>query len=301
MANQQKSRGALLKDVLTTTLATETKRVLANTGNVNGQTESAAVQWVQQVGLASRPAKPANGKAAQAVVVEGGGIDIAIASQDVRFNEVYGSLAEGEVCLFAVGPDGTAQARILLKANGSINLYTVKGNAAGGKSMGVFINTDGSINIASDGNGVLVGADKSVKIFNDGGALQIMPDGKVKLSAGPQLALSGGSVAIGGPSGLPIAIGPQTVTAITALQTEATAIQTEETAAQAFIAAIAAWAAAIQADPTHAAASSLIGAVTATAAAVVTAAAAGAAAVTAGAATVSAQTAIIPSLRTTSD
>lgn len=277
-------------DVLRTKLSEASKKIIAQTGSVVGKTtDSDNVEWWQHVGFASRPSAVEAGKqAAQAVVMRQGGREVAIASQDLRGLSIYGALADGETCIYATGADGTAQARILLKANGSINLYTVQGNAAGGKSMGIFIHPDGSINLAApSGNAILVGDDGSVKLFNGSGGIQVKADGNIKVAGSTQLALSAGSVAIGGPSGLPIAIGPNVVTATSSLQTEITSVN-------AAVTALAAWAAAIQADPTHVAASSLIGAVGTTSAAAT-------AATTAGAVSVTAANAIIPSLRTTSD
>lgn len=278
-------------DILNTTVSSKTKKILAQTGDVNGsgQTDADNVEWWQHVGFASRPANPEKGKqAAQALVLRQGGHDAAFASQDLRGLDIYGQLAPGESCVYATGADGTAQARILLKANGSINLFTKAGNDSGGAGMGIFINPDGSISIANPtGAAVLIGDDGAIKIFNGSGGIQVTDGGDIKLGSGGKVVISGGSVTIGGPSALPIAIGPNVVTAISSLQTQLTALS-------AYVTADAAWAAAVQADPTHAAASSLI-------AAVGTTASAGAAAVASGATAVSAASAIIPSLRTSSD
>lgn len=301
-------------DVLSTRLDETTKRVVACVGDVNGQgqTESEGVRVIQQWGFASRPSKPdANQKkAAQAIVVSSGGAENAIAGQDLRSLPIYGSLAEGETCIYAAGETGSAQARVLLKANGSINLYTVAGNASGGKSMGVFIHPDGSINLtAPSGNAVLIGDDGSIKIFNGSGGVQIKADGSIKIAGSSQVAVSAGSVAIGGPAGLPIAIAPQTVTAITALQTQITALQAEIAAISTTMGVIeaanaASFTAIVAVPPLTAVAANI-----ATDAGIVTGALAGlgvtvgttSGAMAAQTATVGAQSALIPSLRTTSD
>lgn len=214
--------------ILKTIVSTKTKKILAQTGSVvgEGQTEADNVEWWQHVGFASRPSEPEAGKeAAQAVVIRRGNFDAAIASQDLRGLSIYGNLAPGETCMYASGPDGTAQARLLLKKDGSINLFTKEGNETGGAGMGIFINPDGSVSIAShNGAAILLGDDGSVKVFNESGGIQIKADGHVKIASGSKVEISGGSITMGGPAALPLAVGPQVVAALTALQIEIAAI-----------------------------------------------------------------------------
>lgn len=215
-------------DVMSTSVSKTTRKILAQTGNVNGEgrSDSDNVEWWQHVGFASRPAKPEKGKqAAQCITIRNGTIDCAVASQDMRGLAVYGELADGETCIYATGEDGKAQARVLLKANGSINLYTRENNASDGKGMGVFINPDGSVSIAShNGAAVLIGTDESIKIFNKSGGVQVLPDGSIKLASGAKIDISGAAISLGGPAGLPVALGPNVVTAITNLQLQLTQI-----------------------------------------------------------------------------
>lgn len=278
--------------VLKTHLADKTKRILATIGSVVGEglTDASNVEWFQHVGFASRPANAVLGKeSAEAVVVRSGGQDYAIASFDARALDVYGSLGPGEVTLFGIGADGTAQGRLLIKGDGSINIFTKKGNEKSGTGMGIFVRSDGSIDVLShSGAALMVGSDGTVKMFNGSCAVQLKA-GKAEINGGSQLALSGASVAIGGPAGLPIAIAPQTVAAIAALQVEITALQVECAAIAAALVACMNITGVIV--PAHATAA---GAATA---------AVGVAAGILGAqtATVSAQSALIPSKRTTSD
>lgn len=188
-------------DILSTTVETTTKKILAQIGNVVGQTvDSDNVEWWQHYGFASRPPKPEPGKsAAQAVVLRGGDHDIAIASQDLRGLELYGQLDHGEVCIYAAGEDGNAQARVLLKKNGSINLFTKKGNTADGAGMGIFVDPDGSISLAGgSGAGFQLSADNSVKLFNAAGSFQIKADGKMRVASKTKLDISAPAIALGG-------------------------------------------------------------------------------------------------------
>lgn len=208
-------------DILNTTLSTKTKKILAQTGtNVGaGLTQADGVEWWQPQGLASRPSKPDKGKeAAQALVIRNGTIDCAIACQDLRSLPIYGELDHGETCLFAGGLDGRAQGRVLIKKDGSVNIFTKSGNTSAGDGMGIFVNPDGSISVASHkGNAVLLQTDGAVKIFNASGGVLIQPDGSIKLASGAKVEISGASVTLGGATALPVALGPPTLAAIGAI------------------------------------------------------------------------------------
>lgn len=218
-------------EILKTSVSAKTKKILAQIGSNSGDGQGDAdnVEWWQHVGFASRPSNPEKGKsAATAVSIRSGGIDAIVASTDVRGEEIKGNLQPGETCLYAAGPEGTAQARVLLKADGSINLFTKEGNESSGKGMGIFVNADGSISIAShNGAAVLIKSDGAVNLFNASGGIQVKADGSIKVASGAKVEISGGSVTLGGVAALPVAIGPNTVTAITALQTQINALQIE--------------------------------------------------------------------------
>lgn len=188
-------------DILTTTVNAATKRILAQTGDVvKDATDTDGAEWWQHVGFASRPPKPQAGKqAAQAVVLKTSDRDVIVGSVDQRGLDLYGNLDHGESCLYAAGEDGEAQARILLKKNGSINLFTKSGNTSDGEGMGIFVNPSGEISVAShNGAALLIGSDGSVKLFNASGALQVSATGAVKLSSVASVAVSAPSITLGG-------------------------------------------------------------------------------------------------------
>lgn len=308
-------------DILKSTLDPKTGKILLQLGDVHRETVDAdgVEQW-QPYGFLSRPPKPDTGekKAAQAVVLQAADRDIAIGTQDIRGMKLGGQVGEGEALIYASGPDGEGQARAICKATGAAALYSKKGNAEDGTGIMIAVNPDGSATMqASEGNCVLAKADGSIEIFNANGSFTVGADGKVVIAGSSQVAISAGSIALGGPAGLAIALGPNVVTAITALQAQNTALQSEITALQgevsALVTAIAAVAAALVAVtnipgpilPGHAAAAAPAPIAAAAAAVVV---GVGAATIGASTATVAAQTAaqaaasaIIPSLRTTSD
>lgn len=128
-------------DILNTFLGasanSQTGTILAQTGNVLKNTvDSTNTEWWQHVGLASRPSNPDAGQqACQAIVLMQGDRDVAICSRDVRTNQIYGNLAPGETCIFAAGADGKAQGRVLVKADGSVTLYTTDDNTDAGNAV----------------------------------------------------------------------------------------------------------------------------------------------------------------------
>lgn len=203
-------------DVLSTSMSA-TGKILAFLGDAkNKLATSDRASWVQHVGFASRPGKPTAGKqACQAVVVRRSDQDVVIASSDSRTQEMYGALSDGETALIAGGPDGTSQARVILKADGSANVYTRAGNSAGGAGMVLQLdaanNASRMLNglgfgIIADANGVTItsgaasitlGADGSISIVATG---QAQVDGSTILLG--SIAVPGVNSAIRGPTGL---------------------------------------------------------------------------------------------------
>jgi hypothetical protein len=192
-------------DILNTSVSTKTKKILAHTGSNtgDGQTDSGEVEWWQHVGFASRPAKPVKGRqAAQAITIRNGTIDCAIASQDLRGLELYGQLDYGEFCVYAAGEDGNAQGRILGKKDGSVALYTLQGNTAGGASVTVQVLPSGVINIAGPFGGIQI-ADGTLKILSGAGAgVQLDATGVSLLG---QTIIANGSVVLGDASATGVA------------------------------------------------------------------------------------------------
>lgn len=187
-------------DILTTAVDKATKKITAQIGSVVGQTtDSDGAEWWQHYGLASRPPKPEAGKtAAQAVVIKGGDRDICIASQDLRGLELYGSLDHGEVCLYSAGDTGTGQARILLKKDGSVSLFTKQGNASGGTGMLIQLDAAGNAIrlLNASGHGIIID-DEGVKVTSGGAALTLKAGGDASLIGKGSTQVDGSGVVIG--------------------------------------------------------------------------------------------------------
>lgn len=187
-------------DILTTTINATTKKILAQLGDVQKEsTDSDNAEWWQHVCFASRPPKPEKGKkAAQACVVKMGDHDVIIASQDLRGLELYGQLDHGEFCLYAPGPDGNGQARILGKKDGSISIFTKKGNTKGG--VGMMIQLDAANDairlINSKGHGIIIDAD-GVKITAKSSCLSLESSGAASLIAKDKCQVDGASICLG--------------------------------------------------------------------------------------------------------
>ena len=213
-------------DILTTTVNATTKKILAQLGDVYKQeTDTDNAEWWQHVGLASRPPKPEAGRrAAQAAVFRAGDHDVVFASQDLRGLELYGNLDHGETCLYAPGESGTAQARVLLKKDGSLNLFTRAGNSSGGAGMGIFVNVDGSVSIVSStGGAFLVSANGDVRAFNANGAVQVAADGTVKVSSATKVGISAPAVVLGGSAAAAPVVNSTDLTSLVQLITTALA------------------------------------------------------------------------------
>lgn len=203
---------------------------LGSPDNPDGDPDTAidAIYWGTP-GVASRPAKAdpdgdaAPGRSAQTLSINMAGENHVIAVRDLRTNRIFGQLKEGETCLY-----GASEGRVLIKKNGSVNIYTTKNGEVGGTGMGIFVNPDGSITIAShNGGGVQVDAEGHVRIFNKDGALQVTGDG-LQVSSTSKVAVSAPSIVLGGAATQPVATlaeVSQLLTVITSLQTQITALQ----------------------------------------------------------------------------
>lgn len=188
-------------DILTTFVSEKTKRIIAQLGDVTKEaTKSRGAEWWQHVGYASRPPKPEAGKkAAQAVVLKTSDRDVVIGSVDERGLTLYGNLDFGETCIYAAGEDGKAQARVLLKKNGSINLYTRKGNTESGKGMLIQIDAEnGAIRIVNDkGFGIVIDGDGVKITAGDAGISLEAGGGNVRMIGKGQAQVDGGSIVLG--------------------------------------------------------------------------------------------------------
>jgi hypothetical protein len=214
------------QDILYSEASVDKKNtILVQTGNATvdeaNSTGGSPAEWWQHVGFASRPSPVSssgkNADAAQGIVINRSDFDIVVASRDTRYQSIYGSLKPGETCLYSTGSEGKSQARILLKDNGSINLFTSAGNATGGAGMGIFVDPAGSITMATPSKCALMLSDDGAKLFSPKGAVQIT-DASTKISSTGKVLISAPAIVLGGPAAMPVA----TLTDITALATAIT-------------------------------------------------------------------------------
>lgn len=157
-------------DILGTTLD-DKGTILAQTGDVVGEEVASdnAEMW-QHIGFASRPAKAQGGKSAcQAITLNQGSNDLIIATRDLRGSQIYGNLGEGETCIYAGGPEGTSQAKVLVKADGSITLYTTDDNTPNGAGVYFRIGPDKLSFIAPWGRLLFDAAGLHIETQNGGG------------------------------------------------------------------------------------------------------------------------------------
>lgn len=213
-------------DILKTVVSSATKAVLAQVGDVLGEVaEGDDAEWIQHVGFVSRPPKPeAKKRAAQGWGIRLRGRDVIFGSRDLRGLELAGSLGDGETAIYASGPNGTSQGRILLKGDGSVSLYTAQGNTAGGASVTIQCNADGSVVLANQYGALRIDSSALAAAFGSAGAIQFKSDGAAIIAT--KLAVNAGSVSLG------------------ASATEKVVL---DTSLQAFIVLIKAFAAAVQA------------------------------------------------------
>lgn len=191
-------------DVLKTTLSAKTKAIVAQIGDaVNKVVEQDNVVWWQHVGFASRPPRPEAGRrAAQVIVAKAGDHDHAIASRDLRGLDLYGTLADGETCLYGAGEDGTAQGRVLIKKNGNVVIFTAKGNTSDGTGVTIQCNSDGTINIGSEFGGIQLNSSKLTLLHANGAGVECSSSGVTFI--GQSIGINSGNVSLG--AGLPTGV-----------------------------------------------------------------------------------------------
>jgi hypothetical protein len=217
-------------DVLHTSVSEKTNRIVAQIGSVVGRTvDGVNAEWWQHIGFKSRPSKPIGGKSsARVVAVRRGAVDAIIATEDDRGLELFGNLADGESCVYAAGDDGKAQARITLKGDGSINIYTTDTNTSDGTSVYLRVAPDelafvapwGRIKFDSTGLHITHASSAS---FDMGGITLPSPFDKIasyiKMQAGTvSTSSSAQSFGVGAP--VPLANAPAMQAAIAALQSQ---------------------------------------------------------------------------------
>lgn len=176
--------------------------IIAQVGDATAGTSAEPAEMWQQVGFASRPS-PVSGTgknidACQAIVIPRTDYNVVIATRDTRYQDIYGSLKEGETALYATGKDGKSQGRVLLKQDGSINLYSKKGNTSSGKGMGVFIDpmNDQISIINSKGFGIIINGD-GIVLTSKGGSLKLTESGDVSLIGKGKCQIDGSGIMLG--------------------------------------------------------------------------------------------------------
>lgn len=178
------------------TFIADTKAIMAQTGDAaTGEVEADNVTWMQHVGLISRPPKPVAGKqSAEAVSLRFHDHDVIVASRDLRGLELAGQLGEGETCIYAAGPDGQGQARLLVKGDGAIAMYALKGNAPGGDSVTMQLLPSGEIHLAGPFGGLSITDGKVTMMTGAGAGVQLDASGVSLLG---QTIVANGSVVLG--------------------------------------------------------------------------------------------------------
>lgn len=188
-------------DVLATVVSSTTKLITAQLGDVfRNLAETDEAEWWQHVGFASRPSLPKPGEAAcQALALRQGGRDVLFGSRDKRGADLAGSLKDGETCVYAAGADGKSQGRILLKADGSVSVFTRKGNDPKGVGMCISVEpkTDSITIVNSAGHGLKIDSD-GVKIFANGAAAVVLgADGSVVVNGSSHVVVDGTAILLG--------------------------------------------------------------------------------------------------------
>ena len=119
--------------------------MIAQIGDIIHNTvESDQAQWVQHVGFCSLPSAAIPGtSAAEALTYRGEQRDFIFASRDIASQTLYGTMTPGETAIYASGNSGKAQARILLKTDSTINLYTTDNGVDGGAGVSLTIGPQG--------------------------------------------------------------------------------------------------------------------------------------------------------------
>lgn len=206
------------------TFIADTKAIMAQTGDAaTGEVEADNVTWMQHVGLISRPPKPVAGKqSAEAVSLRFHDHDVIVASRDLRGLELAGQLGEGETCIYAAGPDGQGQARLLVKGDGAIAMYALKGNAPGGDSVTMQLLPSGEIHLAGPFGGLSITDGKVTMMTGAGAGVQLDASGVSLLG---QTIVANGSVVLGDASGTGVATQASQVPVVAALTALCVALQ----------------------------------------------------------------------------
>jgi hypothetical protein len=191
-------------DIMSSTRDAKTNTLTCQIGNaITGEVYSDNAQLWGPLGLASLPSNvaPNPQDAAQVITLARSvGGDLIIGTRDVRNQGTYGKqFGPGDTCLYANGPDGTGQPRILLKGDtGAINLFTKASPTA--TSMGIYMNpdTDQISILNSKGHGIIIDQ-TGVHIVAGASNLDLSVSGFVKLTGSKVINIHGEMLILGDP------------------------------------------------------------------------------------------------------
>lgn len=177
MANNGTFGELFIRDVLRSDLDDD-KVIVYSIGKIENNEADAGepcLDFSMPFGYFARPSNPIPGAGdsqdiANVLILEQPDRDFIVGQFDQRFIAQYGALEPGEVMIYAPGADGLSQGKILLKANGSLNLMTTVGNTKDGKNAGIFIAPSGQISLVGKGTGLVLDEGGDVQMFNTAGA-----------------------------------------------------------------------------------------------------------------------------------
>lgn len=205
-------------DILSTQLEAN-GAILAQSGDVvSEEVFSVDTEIVQPIGFASRPSIPTAAGAAQGVCISQPDRDLCVGIRDLRSSTIYGSIKDGETCVYAAGPEGEGTGRILMKDDGitsSITLLLQKDNESTGVPVTLQLKSDGSLQVALATFGALVFNEDGFKVGCGSAALELKSTGEVNI-IGTKININGGAILLGPTASVatPMTVGPVGATAV---------------------------------------------------------------------------------------
>ncbi len=151
----------------------EARSISLQTGVISsGETHCDNVELWQQGGFASVPPLAQPGSAAsQVLCLTRGDRDLGIATRDVLGFSITGALGPGETTIYASGPNGTGQSRVLLKDKdgvSGISLYTTEGNTEDGSPVIIQATSEGKIQLAASTYGFIKLSEEGITLASPG-------------------------------------------------------------------------------------------------------------------------------------
>lgn len=201
-------------DVLGSSVDEATGTIILQTGDVsNAFHETDNVEAWQPFCWQGRPSNPKPGTSTpscQVLVLRESDNDKAFASRDLR-TQKNGAIQPGEFMACAGGEDGSAQGRILGKANGTIAMYTSEGNVEGGGSIAIQVNATDGVALSTPWGAITI-SPEGLKIVWGSSGIQLNNDGITLIGQG--IAVNSGNVSLGAGAILPALYGPTGVAGV---------------------------------------------------------------------------------------